>query len=92
MGALQRDELIRPILNGEKIKRSTQRNWCSNSGVAPLLGTPSRGHNFNIEIPADKFHAPHSYPHWFTEEQKDKVVLHKVQNPPKKHSPNCPRP
>lgn len=83
MEALQRYELIRPILNGEKSVKEVHNE----TGVPiPTLYRylkRFREGNFKIESLADKSHAPQSHPHWFTEEQKDKVVLHKVQNPEK---------
>ena len=83
MEALQRYELIRPILNGEKSVKEVHNE----TGVPiPTLYRyikRFREGDFRIESLADKSHAPHSNPHWFTEAQKDEVIWYKLQHPEK---------
>ena len=83
MTPIQRYELIRPILQGEK----------SVSDVHEEAGVPVRTlyryvkrfrqSNGQLESLADKSRAPHARPRSFTDAQKDRVVHHKLSHPEK---------
>jgi hypothetical protein len=81
--AIQRYELIRPILHGEKsVKEVHHETGVPLSTLYRYLKRFREG-NGNIESLADGSHAPHSHPYWFTEEQKDEVIWYKLKHPEK---------
>jgi len=83
MEAIERYELVRPILLGEKsVKQVHQETGVPISTLYRYLKRFGEG-NYKIESLADKSNAPHSNPKWFIEEDKDKVVLYKLQHPEK---------
>lgn len=91
MKATERYELIRPILQKEKtVKEVYSETEVPISTLYRYLtrflicsSASLRKGNERIESLALKSRAPHSNPHWFTEEQKDRVILYKFQNPEK---------
>jgi len=81
MKAIERYELIRPILRGEK---SVKDVYIETKVPQPTLYRYLklfREGGEQIESLADKSHAPKSHPLWFTPEQKDKVIQYKVKHP-----------
>lgn len=85
MEAIERYELIRPILQEEKtVKEVHQETGVPISTLYRYLKRFREG-NGKIDSLADKSNAPHSHPNWFTEEDKDKVVLYKIHHPEKSY-------
>ena len=83
MEAIERYELIRPILHGEKsIKEVSIETGVPISTLCRYLKRFREG-DFRVESLADKQFGAHSHPNWFTEEDKDKVIWHKIQHPEK---------
>lgn len=83
MEAIQRYELIRPILQGEKsVKQVHQETKVPLSTLYRYLKRFREG-NGTIETLADKSRGAHSHPHWFTSEQKELLVQYKLANPEK---------
>jgi len=83
LDAIQRYELIRPILHGEKtVKEIHKETGVPSSTLYHYLKRFREGSG-QIENLADKPLGPHSHPNWFTEEDKDKVVWYKLHNPEK---------
>ncbi len=81
MNAIQKYELIRPILKGEKSpKQVSEEKDIPLSNIYRYLKR-FRENGENIESLADKSHANHSNPRWLTREDKDKVIQYKLQNP-----------
>ena len=81
MNALQRYEIIRPILKGEKTpKQVSEEENVPLSNIYRYLKRLREGGE-NMESLADKSHASHSHPRWLTREDKDKVVQYKLQHP-----------
>ncbi len=81
MNTIQRYELIRPILKGEK-----KPNQVSEEKGVPLSNIYRylkrlRDGGEDMESLADKSHANHSHPRWLTQEDKSKVVQYKLQHP-----------
>jgi transposase len=79
--AIQRYELIRPILHGEKSVKEVHHE--TGVPLSTLYRYLKRFREGNIESLADGSHAPHSHPYWFTEEQKDEVIWYKLKHPEK---------
>jgi len=81
--ATDRYELIRPILQQEK----TVKDVCTETeiSISTLYRCLKRFRESDgqLEVLADKSHAAHSHPSWFTEEDKDMVVSYKLMNPHK---------
>ena len=81
MNAIQRYELIRPILKHEKIpKQVSEETNIPLSTIYYYLKRFQEGGG-NIESLADKTHAIHSNPEWLTQEEQDKVAQYKLQHP-----------
>jgi len=81
VNAIQKYELIRPILKKEKTPKqvSKERN-------VPLITIYRylkrfRKDNGNMESLTDKSHAIHTHSKWLTRKDKDKVVQYKLQHP-----------
>ena len=82
MTATQRYELIRPIIHKEKtVQQVHEENDISIRTLRRYLKRFREGDE-KIESLADKSHAAHSHPKWFTCEQKALVVAYKLENPP----------
>lgn len=81
MNAIQRYELIRPILKKEKTPEQVSRE--ANVPLSTIYYYLKRFHDGgeNIESLADKTHAIHSNPKWLTQGKKDKVIQYKLQYP-----------
>ena len=81
MNAIQRYELIRPVLNKERTPQQVSKE--SNVPLSTIYYYLKRFQDGseNIESLADKTHAIHSNPKWFTRKDKDKVVQYKLQHP-----------
>lgn len=81
MKALQRYELIRPILTHEKtVQQVHQETHIPLSTIYCYLSRFRFG-NGQIESLADQSHAIHSHPNWLPDEDKDQVVLYKLHHP-----------
>ncbi len=81
MNIIQRYELIRPILKGEKKpKQISAEENVPLSNIYRYLKQLREGCE-DIESLADKSHANHSHPRWLTREDKDKVIQYKLQHP-----------
>ena len=81
MNAIQRYELIRPILKHEKTpKQVSEEKNIALSNIYRYL-KQLRESDEDIESLADKSHANYSHPKWLTQEDKDKVIQHKLQHP-----------
>ena len=91
MNAIQKYELIRPILKDEKTPKqvSKEKNISlitiyrylkrfRKGSVLPLVGVTT---NENMESLTDKSHAIHKHSKWFSRKDKDKVVQYKLQHP-----------
>lgn len=81
MNAIQRYELIRPILKHEKTPKqvSAEKNIALSNIYRYLKRLQESGEN--IESLADKSHTNQSHPRWLTREDKDKVIHYKLQHP-----------
>lgn len=80
MNMLQRYEIIRPILKGEKTpKQVSEETKIPLSTIYYYLKRFREGDG-NIESLADRSHANSSHPNWLTQEDKNKVVLYRLQN------------
>ena len=81
MNAIQRYELIRPILKKEKTPKRVSKE--ANVPLSTIYYYLKRFQESseNIESLADKSHASHSHPKWLTQEDKDKVIQYKLQHP-----------
>ena len=81
VNALERYELIRPILNREKTPQQVhQETNVPLSTIHRYLSRFRQGGG-QIESLADKGHAIHSHPKWLTDEEGDLVVCYKLQHP-----------
>ena len=86
MDSIQRYELIRPILRqGKSIKQVHQETGISIRTLYRYLKRFRDG-NGQIESLADKSHAAHTHPRWFTSEDKAKVIEYFRQHPHKSAS------
>lgn len=83
MDPTQHYELIMPILCSEKTVQDVHQE--TNVSIRTLYRYLKcfREGNGKLSSLADKSHACHSHPNWFTEKDKDKVVLYKLQHPHK---------
>ncbi len=81
MNAIERYELIRPILKSErKPKQVSEEKGVPLSRIYRYLKRLRDG-GPDMESLADKSHANHSHPRWLTREDKDKVIQYKLQHP-----------
>ncbi len=81
MNAIQRYELIRPILKKEKTpKQASEETGIPLSTIYYYLKRFREGGS-NIDSLADKSHAIRSHPKRLTREDKDKVAQYKLQHP-----------
>jgi transposase len=78
---IKKYELIRPILKHEKTPEQISKE--ANIPLSTIYYYLKRFKNGgeNIESLANKTHAIHSNPKWFTKKDKDKVVRYKLQHP-----------
>ncbi len=80
MNTLQRYEIIRPILKGEKTpKQVSEETNVPLSTIYYYLKRFREGDG-SIESLADRSHANSSHPNWLTQEDKNKVVLYRLQH------------
>lgn len=78
---IQKYELIRPILKGEKTPRQvSEERDVPLSNIYRYLKQFREGDG-KMESLADKSHASKSHPRWLSQEDKDKVIQHKLQHP-----------
>ena len=81
MNAIQKYELIRPILKKEKTpKQISKEKNIPLITIYRYLKRFRKG-NENMESLTDKSHAVHSHSKWFTRKDKEKVVQYKLQHP-----------
>ncbi len=81
MNAIERYELIRPILKGEKKpKQVSGEKGVPLSRIYRYLRRLRDGRG-DIKSLEDKSHAIHSHPKRLTREDKDKAVQYKLQHP-----------
>lgn len=81
MNAIQRYELIRPILKLEKTPMQVSKEANIPLSTIYYYLKRLRENSGDIESLSDKSHANHSHPRWLTQEDKDKVVHYKLQHP-----------
>ena len=81
MNAIQKYELIRPILKKEKTPAQISKE--TNVPLSTIYNYLKRFQDSgeDIESLADKPHANRSHPKWFTQEDKNKVIRYKLQHP-----------
>ncbi len=79
MNAIQRYELIRPILKHEKTPKQVSEE--KDVPLSTIYYYLRRFREGGVESLADKSHAIHSHPKWLTREDKDKVTQYKLQHP-----------
>ena len=79
MKAIQRYELLRPILNKEKTPQQVSKELNVPLSTIYYYLKRFQDSGENIESLADKTHAIHSNPKWLT--SKDKVVQYKLHHP-----------
>ena len=78
---MQKYELIRPILKGEKSpKQVSEEKEVPFSNIYRYLKR-FREDDGKMESLADKSHANQSHPRWLTQKDKDKIVQYKLQHP-----------
>ena len=81
VSTIQRYELIRPILKGEKTpKQASEETGVPLSTIYYYLKRFREGGE-EMESLADKSHANQSHPRWLTQEDKEKIVQYKLQHP-----------
>ena len=90
MNAIQKYELIRPILKHEKTPRqvSKEKNiplvtiyrYLKRFRKCSVLPSDIGTTNEDMESLTDKSHAIHKHPKWFSRKDKDKVVQYKLQH------------
>ena len=81
MNAIQKYELIRPILKEEKTpKQVSKEKNISLITIYRYLKRFRKG-NRNMESLTDKSHTTHSHSKWLTKKDKDKVIQYKLQHP-----------
>ncbi len=81
MNTIQRYELIRPILKGEKKPKQVSEEKCVPlSNIYRYLKRLREG-NDDMGSLAEKSHANHSHPRWLTQEDKYEVIQYKLQHP-----------
>lgn len=81
MNAIQRYELIRPILKGEKTPKQVNEETGIPLSTIYYYLKRFQDSGEDIESLADKPHANRSHPKWLTQENKDKVIQYKLQYP-----------
>ena len=81
MNAIQKYELIRPILRQEKTPRQVSKE--KNIPLVTIYRYLKRFRkgNEDMESLTDKSHAIHKHPKWFSRKDKEKVVQYKLQHP-----------
>ena len=72
MNAIQRYELIRPILKHEKTPKQVSED--EDVPLSTIYYYLRQFREGGVESLADKSHAIHSHPKWLTREDKDKVI------------------
>ena len=81
MNAIQKYELIRPVLRDEKTPRQVnEETGISLSSIYRYLRQFHEGDG-KMESLADKSHASKSHPKWLSQEDKDKLIQYKLQHP-----------
>ena len=81
MNALQRYEIIRPILKGEKTPKQVSEETSIPLSTIYYYLKLFRESGGDIKSLEDKSHAIHSHPKRLTREDKDKIVEYKLQHP-----------
>lgn len=91
MNAIQKYELIRPILKHEKNPRqvSNEKNipiatiyrYLKRFRKGSVLTSVGGTTNEDMESLTDKSHAIRKHPKWFSRKDKEKVVQYKLQHP-----------
>ena len=81
MNAIQRYELIRPILKKERTPEQVSKETNVPLSTIYYYIKKFQDGGENIESLADKPHASRSHPKWLTQENKDKVIQYKLQYP-----------
>ena len=81
VNALQRYELIRPILKGEKTPKQVSEETNIPLSTIYYYLKLLRESGGDIKSLEDKTHAIHSHPKRLTREDRDKVVQYKIQHP-----------
>ena len=81
MNAIQRYELIRPILKGEKTPKEVSEE--TNIPISTIYRYLKRyrERDGDIESLVDKPHTNQSHPKWFTRKDRDEVVQYKLHHP-----------
>jgi hypothetical protein len=81
VNAIQKYELIRPILKKEKTPKQVSKE--KNVPLATIYRYLKifRKGNGNMENLKDKSHAIHARSKWLTQKDKDKVIQYKLQHP-----------
>jgi transposase len=81
VNAIQRYELIRPILRHEKTPKQVSEE--KNIPISTIYRYLKRYRESggDIESLADKSHANQSHPKWLAREDKDKIVQYKLHHP-----------
>ena len=81
MNALQRYEIIRPILKGERTPKQVNEETGVPLSTIYYYLKLLRKSGGDIKSLEDKSHAIHSHPKRLTREDKDKVAQYKLQHP-----------
>jgi len=81
VNAIQRYELIRPILKKEKTPDQISKETDVPLSTIYYYLKRFQDGGEDIESLADKPHANRSHPKWLTQENKDKVIQYKLQHP-----------
>jgi len=81
VNAIQRYELIRPILKKERTPEQVSKETNVPLSTIYYYIKKFQDGGENIESLADKPHASRSHPKWLTQENKDKVIQYKLQYP-----------
>lgn len=77
--ALQKYELIRPILMGEKTPKQVHEE--TQVALSAIYRYLKRFQEYGFEGLHDRSHAIHSHPHWLTQEERDQVADYKRRHP-----------
>ena len=83
MTPIQRYELIRPILVGEKTVQQIHQQTSVPVSTLYRYLCRFRESNGQVESLADKSHASDAHPKWLTEADKNMVVAYKLAHPEK---------
>ncbi len=81
VNALQRYEIIRPILNGEKTPKQVSEETSVPLSTIYYYLKLFRESGGDIKSLEDKSHATYSHPRRLTPGDKDEVVQYKIQHP-----------